>query len=69
MGYKTRTPHRSLLWRQTWAAMSTKFGNFKALPSPSFKKSSKLPANAELRQREMLGKQLIRMEVQQYVQY
>lgn len=27
----------------TCAAMSTRFGNFRALPSPSFKKSSKLP--------------------------
>lgn len=27
----------------TCAAMSTRFGNFRARPSPSFKKSSKLP--------------------------
>lgn len=27
----------------TCAAISTRFGNFRALPSPSFKKSSKLP--------------------------
>lgn len=56
MGYKTCTPQCSLLWRQTWAAMSTKFGNFKALPSPSFKKSSKLPANAELTQKRDVRK-------------
>lgn len=30
--------------------MSTKFGSFRALPSPSFKKSSKLPVNAEMTQ-------------------
>jgi len=43
--------------------MSTKFGNFRALPSPSFKKSSKLPANAKLtQQRDIRGTMAIHQD-------
>jgi len=36
----------------TWAAMSTSWGSLRYLPSPSFKKSSKLPERE--RQREKI---------------
>lgn len=41
-----------LVFSLTWAAMSTSWGSLRYLPSPSFKKSSKLPK----RQRQKVKK-------------
>lgn len=54
-----RRPMGTRRYSLTWAAMSTSWGSFKKRPSPSFRKSSKLPESRKRREARSKGQELI----------